>query len=537
MKRFTALILCICFLFGLTACGRSGQDGSSSVSAPESSGSSSLSSTDESSAPEESAPAQSEASASSEAGTDASSVPTASEVPKDPLPGSPELEGPNGSLIRFTTAEDFRQFTLNAASAEALGDGALRLKSDGGQYQAAGVCTSPTVSTEDFTELTVSWNATLPLMTSVEVEARVKVRQKQADGSEKELWSDWLSWGEYAPGIERSSGEQQGELASIRADVLSTNGSPATAFQLRATLRTSDVSLTPVLRGLYASVRDARGAAPGANGTVPDDINWLVTLQLPSLSMKQCHSSLTQTASVPCALAMMLRQRGETVLPEVIALAASDNGLTSFSNLSYETAFAGAAGYTAYTEYTDLAGLKREIAAENPVGIMLSYAGPDTEGSSLPRLDGASGERTDHMVVLRGFTARNGGLYAVVNDPAAESAGMVRRTYRLDQLMNAWDGRALLLHEKEDANAVPIEKRTLRLRAEDDGYRLYNPDTDTVFSYGERTIFALTMNGQLLSFVQPVHSKLFLLEKSVAARELWVITDLGILYRAEVPAE
>ena len=156
MKRFTALFLCICFLFGLTACGRSGQDGSSSVSAPESSGSSSLSSTDESSAPEESAPAQSEASASSEAGTDASSVPTASEVPKDPLPGSPELEGPNGSLIRFTTAEDFRQFTLNAASAEALGDGALRLKSDGSQYQASGVCTSPTVSTEDFTELTVS---------------------------------------------------------------------------------------------------------------------------------------------------------------------------------------------------------------------------------------------------------------------------------------------------------------------------------------------------------------------------------------------
>ena len=58
-----------------------------------------------------------------------------------------------------------------------------------------------------------------------------------------------------------------------------------------------------------------------------------------------------------------------------------------------------------------------------------------------------------------------------------------------------------------------------------------------MFSYGERTIFTLTMNGQLLSFVQPVHSKLFLLEKSAAARELWVITDLGILYRAEVPAE
>lgn len=521
MKRFASLFLCMFFLFSLSACKNPGIDSSSSSSGTDEETLES-SRTDNDNAHESAA----------ESNAESSSIPTATEIPQDPLPGAPELDSSNGHLTRFTETEDFETFTLNAVESEDSETGAIQLSQADSGYQPLGNCISPVINADEFSELTVSWNATLPLSTSVEVEARVKILQ---DEEGREIWSDWFSWGEYAPGVERISQKKSDGAASICADVLTTEEYSAVAFQIRATLRTNDVSLTPTLRSIFVSTRNSKLASPMANSEVEDDVNWLVTLETPSISFNQCYEPFASKMSVPCSMAMLMQQKGEDILPEILALSSRDDYSDSFSNLSYASALAGAFGYEAYTGYTDVAGLKREIAAGYPVAIMLSYAGDDVEDSELPHIDGASGERNQHMVVLRGFTARNGQLYAVVNDPAAESAGKVRRTYSMEQLAAAWDGRACFLHNREVNVDAPIEERTLELRSEEDGYRLYNPQSNVLFSYNERAIFAVMTNGQLSSFEYPVHNKFFLLQDTKEERELWVITDLGILYRASIP--
>ena len=528
MKHLTGLFLSICVLFSLTACGTADKERDSSPSRTESSGFTESSSTEASSSVSGENPG--EASADPE-----ESVPEAVETTRDPLPGVIDLERENGSLIQFVSQEDFSSFTVNGASSG--GDGSFRLNQDGDHYQPLGVCTSPLIKTDEFTELMLSWNASLPLTTSVELEVRVRILQPQPDSSGKEIWSQWFSFGEYAPGVERVITDQEDELASFQSGVLTTNGNPASALQLRATLRTSDISLTPTLRSVYVSLRDGRNAAPGDSGDIEDDVNWLVTLAVPSVSQQQCHTFISETASVPCCLSMLMTEQGLEMLPEVIALASGENSCTNFNNLSFGTAFAGACGFDAYAAYTDLSGLKREIAAGYPAAIMVSYTGDPDSTSGLPFVEGAPGEQRDHMVVLRGFTAINGELYAVVNDPAAETAGQVRKTYRLDQLMAAWDGRACFVHPSENGTENPIEERKLELRAEGDGFRLYNPDSGSPFKYGEHSVFIQMKDGKVVSFLHPVHNSIFLLDKSASGCELWVVTDLGILYRADIPTE
>ncbi|MDN5313359.1 MAG: hypothetical protein PWQ68_2333, partial [Thermoanaerobacteraceae bacterium] len=55
--------------------------------------------------------------------------------------------------------------------------------------------------------------------------------------------------------------------------------------------------------------------------------------------------------------------------------------------------------------------------------------------------DNAPIEDTDgHLIVVRGFTTKNGADHVIVNDPAAPTHETVRREYRVDQFLKAWKG-------------------------------------------------------------------------------------------------
>ena len=83
--------------------------------------------------------------------------------------------------------------------------------------QTEGTFTSREYEAKDFTQMVASWNASIPDGCSVEILARA-----QLDGPDGE-WTDWLTWGEFAPYARRGSVKgKKCDTAYMDVDTLSS---------------------------------------------------------------------------------------------------------------------------------------------------------------------------------------------------------------------------------------------------------------------------------------------------------------------------
>lgn len=291
-----------------------------------------------------------------------------------------------------------------------------------------------------FAEALMSWNVDAPEGTYVKPQARVRV-----DGA----WSSWLSWGEWAPAILRSSHDTKGELAEISCDTLSVYGAPeklADAAQIRCDLFREEGAATPALRLLGITVRRSLDdRLKHTMGPIEIDNPAPAYSQLnrdPNMARRMC-SGVTTT--------VLLNAQGENLMPEEMALLHWDEEYEGIGNWSFSVSAAGALGYEAYAVMTDVDGMKQLLMEGYPLGAAVAYSNTQERATARsPYVENTPGFTPGHLMTIRGMTTIDGREYVLVNDSYGEPDSAAILQFPLDQFQYAWKGVLYVVGDKLD---------------------------------------------------------------------------------------
>lgn len=411
--------------------------------------------------------------------------------------GSGDFRFSQKSLFIFTTVEDFEKGETDGTEVIDSGNGAVGLK--GGVSQ--GTYTSDVTETEPFEYMILSWNADTPESTYVEVQGKVRVKGQ---------WSEWLSWGKWsthafsAKGRTVLPGSASGEdiddpLARVAIDELvvkGQEGETANAFQYRLILYSSGdgssgSGYVPVVRLVACAIRNT---LPGQAipKRYPDDAPDLSRLDkdldVPTYSQSVRDARIASIICSPTCVAMVLSYYGVDISPEESAWNARDYGAGIFGNWSFNAASAAGYGFASYVDYIvseegadPWYEVKLEIAAGRPAVVSVRYRKPSYPGA-LPPVEGVPINKTDgHLVLVRGFTWKDGVEYVIVNDPAASHNDNVRREYRADEFANAWVKKVayIVRQDPEEIDAArvmaprPVVGELIPVGRSKEGYRKF----------------------------------------------------------------
>ena len=339
-------------------------------------------------------------------------------------------------------------FLWNSASAFARGtfehvtstQNTLTLATDDGCTALIGCFTGEETRTAPFGALIASWNADTPPSTAVDVQVRVLV---------EDTWSAWMHYGKWSPFLARASAQPQ-ETAengvALHTDAVRiTAPCGACGFQLRVFLSTSDLTFSPTVRLLCASIRPRQWLREGG-------VSLHRAVPVPSYSQTLRNPALAQNLSNPIAITMLMNRWGEDLLPEEVAHSTLDYTTGNHNNRSFTAAAAGCYGYECFVCYADFAGIKKELKNGFSCAICVNYA-PDlqtADAENLPFVAGTSCTAKGHTLVIRGFETRDDGTeYVLVNDSFADTDSAAQRRYLLCEVNAAWDGVAYFLHNKQ----------------------------------------------------------------------------------------
>lgn len=405
----------------------------------------------------------------------------------------------------FTSVSDFELGTHDGTRAVSFGNGALALQEGVG----SGTYTSPVVNTKPFEYMILSWNADTPQGTYIEIEGRIHA------GTESKQWSNWLSWGRWSTstfvgqdGVKKLAGsglsaETSDGIAKVATDeliVIGNSGETADKFQYRITLHAPEGgSVTPEAGPRVLLVASTiRNTLPGqeipkiyAEGA-PNLSKLDKDLDVPTYSQQVRYAKIASSICSPTSIAMVLGYHGIDISPEEAAWGVRDYQADMFGNWPFNTAYAAAHGLTAYVEYGTPAeggdpwyAVKHEINNGNPVVVSVKYRKPGYEGRTEPEVEGVPINYTaGHLVLVRGFTWKDGSEYVIVNDPAAANNEEVRRLYPADQFFEAWVKKVMYVlrfDESEAAQAcvgAPIQGELVAVDDPSKGYQKYELRVD-----------------------------------------------------------
>lgn len=337
----------------------------------------------------------------------------------------------------YTCAADFKQGEVtNLMLDDTIANGALVL-CDGA---AEGSFVSDVFSLDPFTEAVMSWNVDAPEGSYVELLARAKVG---------DVWSEWLTWGAWAPFIRRTSKSGKGGVADMSCDTLEVVDAPekyATQCQLRCDFYREADAGSPALRLLGITSRmSAQDRLRHTMGAIEIDNPAPAYSQLnrdPNIASRMC-SGVTVT--------VLLNALGDDLLPEEVALVNWDEEYGGIGNWSFSVATAGAYGHFAYVEMTDVDGLKNLLLEGYPVGVGASYSDTQERATQrAPYLENAPGFTSGHLLTIRGMTTVGDREYVLVNDSYGTPDSNAVRQYPLEQFMHAWKGVVYVVREKQD---------------------------------------------------------------------------------------
>lgn len=407
---------------------------------------------------------------------------------------------PQKNLFVFTTVEDFQQGETDGTVVIDSGNGAVILKDS----VSSGTYTSPVVETEPFEYMVLSWNAETPDSTYIEIQGRVHVLGE---------WSHWISWGKWSStafteknrlNLPGSSGHANEDgLAKIAIDELIVKGQAGEtgdAFQYRLTLfapENGNAGVTPKVRLVACTLRNT---LPGQAipklypEDAPDLSSFEMDLDVPTYSQYTRDPAISGSICSPTCVAMVLGYYGVDISPEESAWNARDYEEGIFGNWSFNVASAASYGFTSYVDYVvpeegadPWYPVKHQIAANRPVIVSVRYRKPGFP-SPLPPVEGVPIDHTGgHLVLIRGFTWKDGIEYVIVNDPAASHNDEVRREYPADQFFDAWVKKvAYVLYEDEkeikEAEAafrpMPFAAQLIPVGKQKDGYQKFRLQAD-----------------------------------------------------------
>ncbi len=314
--------------------------------------------------------------------------------------------------------------------------GALELKKVDGEYVADGIYKSPIIETTyPFASMVASWNVITPGETYVIVEADVKI----AD----ETWSGWQVMGIWGQNTESRSITlsqwNDGYPFRINIDIFQVlHEDKAQKYRLRATLISPDGKETPVLTGIAGTAYDNDEPYP----SIARPEGYLREIEVPNRSQMIEDQAIRSRICSPTSMAMVLEMLGHDESTESVAYNSYDHGASIFGNWSFNVAYAGSLGYRAYVDhYPGLNEIRAKIAQGIPVITSIRYGAGQLDNAPMNSTSG-------HLVLVVGFTERDGKEYIVVNDPAAPDNETVRREFCPEQFENAWIGIVYIIEER-----------------------------------------------------------------------------------------
>ena len=300
----------------------------------------------------------------------------------------------------------------------ALENGSLVLDSVAGRSLQYGSYTTPEFAMPAFCNLSVSWNASAPHNTMVEVRCRVYAGN---------AWTGWMSFGKWAPDYPRCSTHAQSEdgMIFLMGDTV-TVATPGggTGVQLQVNLSTNNDKVTPAVRLLAVAVRPLTWEKHHGH-----PLNR--RLYLPEYCLNTHDPSFGREMDLPLIMAALMNRWGEDILPEEVAYIMEDMATSSTANAAFAAAAAGCCGYPCWQAWMDLADLRAQIHDGCSVAVQVERR--------------IRGQRDPARVWmgLRGFGHDDAVMadYVLLNDPTADTDGAVNCTMALVDFMRYFTGR------------------------------------------------------------------------------------------------
>lgn len=317
------------------------------------------------------------------------------------------------------------------------GDAVLTLGAKNGKYYEKGVYTSPVYATEPFNRLVLSWNATMPENTKLKFRVQVSV-----DNS----WSSWYVIADWA------NGDQARSYSAIVAQIEGEKNNDRYGYISIDTLKLRESYLADKFRYQIVFFSADGEKAPQVDMVAVTSFNNLleeavevsalnfqkVDLPVPERSQMIEDPAIARRICSPTSLAMVLEYYGIDLPTEEVAYSVYDHGAGIHGNWIFNTAYAGSFGLQAYVDHYNIQDLKEEVEKGYPVICSIRFKAGELEGAPI---QGTSG----HLLVVRGFTVKDHIPYIIVNDPAAPDNHSVRREYRVDQFIRAWNGYVYII--------------------------------------------------------------------------------------------
>ena len=311
--------------------------------------------------------------------------------------GAPDLSG-------FHRA----QVALDARGAAVLAPGAV-----------SGTLATEIVPDEPFGELVLSWEASAPPGTWVELRASARTGDHWTRPYVLGIWSE--------SAMRHSVDEQKDADGDVLVDTLVLAG-PATALRIQATLVTARPPSSPALRALHAIVTPLRSPPP----LLPDHTAWGVEVGVPARSQMPYPQGGNVWCS-PTSTSMLLDYWGVRAQVPEAAERIYDWMAEGTVNWPFATAFAAVRGGPAVEAFVTrlyaIEQLERLVAAGVPVAASIAFDDGQLPGAPMGSTDG-------HLLVVRGFDPFGD---VMVNDPAAPTDDLVRRVYDRAAFDRAWE--------------------------------------------------------------------------------------------------
>ena len=347
---------------------------------------------------------------------------------------------------------------------ELNGDAVTLVRGKDGKLQKEGIYISTVIFTPDFKRLVLSWNCDTPGNSSIKIDGRIRM-VKQLDHSVENsadnyveqnsndnflpVWSEWLTWGTWGNNIKRSSGVTEKETDGVKVNVdtleISYPDLIGDRFQFRVSFIGNDES--PEFKLAAQNLLPVEKSSE-----IGEPLHMILDVPAYSQMRRDPYTAKVMCSATCCS--MVLNYYGFDVLPEETAWGLNDfdygDANSGFGNWSFNTAYLGSQGFESYVKSISIKELKDEIKIGRPTPVSVAYSNKPDDG--LPFIPAAPTRTTGHIIIVCGFTYKDGIEYVVVNDPAAQVNQGVRRLYPIDQFLKAWS------HSDYTAYIIKIEK-------------------------------------------------------------------------------
>lgn len=331
-----------------------------------------------------------------------------------------------GNMIK-NTKSDFdngeKEFViLNDEEKLQLEDGKLK-----------GIYTSPIISTDNFNELVASWNVDTPEKTNIELSIQVKIEDE---------WTMWYSYGKWSSnkdgGSVRDQSDAFGKLSIDTLGILYGKYADAVRYRVEINREAENIE-SPKVRTIYMTLNtQEKGISAFA-----EDTNYLIELDVPERS-QMIVPEIGNVICSPTSLSMVLEYYGYDMDTTEVAKNVLDNEVNIYGNWTYNASYAGSKGLDAYVaRFDSVDEIKQKISEGIPVIASIKTKSENT-------LVGAPQTYpSGHLIVIRGFTVKDGEEYVIVNDPASPEVENVRREYKLSGFEKAWSNIVYILSKAE----------------------------------------------------------------------------------------